>query len=278
MSGKSASRKRRGRFRDAPDSGRPDSGIVFKIKQYLRKEWQIPSGQINIGHAVRITRGGCEMLGPLSREEISQAGGLIHTPDIIVTDKGGQPQLIIEQDGRIHESEKQMKKDRARNGHYAYVGIPCIVLNTKEIRSARAIPAKYLDRKMEKTGMTKPVGLNPLFFSGRSEIAPQAPHRDCPASAAAEQALPYSMPALKPSSPHITSFGDLGAPHDAVFQSFLNAPMCPATVPHDASRAIRLAAHRAHQGMSMPIWQHRMCQIRSTSGLAAECGVAGWKR
>ena len=177
MSGKSASRKRRGRFRDAPGSGRPDSGIVFKIKQYLRKEWQIPSGQINIEHAVRITRGGCEMLGPLSREGISQAGGLIHTPDIIVTDNDGHPQLIIEQDGRIHESEKQMKKDRARNGHYAHAGIPYIVLNTKEIRSARVIPAKYLDRKMEKTGMRKPPGLNPLFFSGRSEIAPQTPHQ-----------------------------------------------------------------------------------------------------
>ena len=153
---KNSSRRRRGKFRPAHGNGRPDSAILFKIKQYLRKEWKIPFGQINIEHAIRIARGRCEMLGPLDRNRISHARGLIHTPDIVVTDKSGHPQFIIEQDGRIHESEKQMKKDRARNRHYARASIPCIALSTKEIRSLRMTPARYLDKKMKKTGLTKP--------------------------------------------------------------------------------------------------------------------------
>ena len=146
------------------DSDKKDSDILFKIKQYLRKEHQIPFEQIKIEFAVRITRGNCELLGQLDREEISHIQGLIHTPDVIVTDKGDKPLFIIEQDGRIHESEEQMKKDAARGKHYAYASIPCIVLSTKEIRSTGMIPAAYLDREMERIGMTKPAGLNLPFF------------------------------------------------------------------------------------------------------------------
>ena len=56
-----------------------------------------------------------------------------------------------------------MKKDAARNRHYAYAGIPCIVLNTKEIRSTGMIPAAYLDKELEKIGMAKPAGSTPHF-------------------------------------------------------------------------------------------------------------------
>lgn len=172
------SHKRRKNHHDTLDNSRLDSGILFQIKKYLRKEHQIPSDQIKIDHAVRITRGGCKLLGRLRREEISQACGIIHTPDITVTDKGGKPLFIIEQDGRIHESERQMKKDKARKRHYAYAGIPCIVLNTKEIGATGMIPATYLDKELEGIGMVKPAGLNPHFFlaaaelSGRCSIGP----------------------------------------------------------------------------------------------------------
>ena len=151
---------------DVPDSDKKDSEILFKIKQYLRKEHHIPFDQIKTEVTIRITRECCEMLGKLDSEEISQIRGLIHTPDVIVTDKDGKPLFIVEQDGRIHESEEQMKKDAARNRHYARAGIPCIVLNTKEIRSAGVTLGAYLDRELEKMEMAKPVGLNPPFSPG----------------------------------------------------------------------------------------------------------------
>ena len=113
----------------------PDSGIVFKIKQYLRKEHRIPFAQIKTECTVRFTRSGCELLGTLNFEEISRIRGLVHTPDIVATGKDGKPLFIIEQDGRIHEFERLVKKDKMRNRHYAKAGIPYAVLSTQEIRS-----------------------------------------------------------------------------------------------------------------------------------------------
>ena len=39
---------------------------------------------------------------------------LVHTPDIIITDKNETPKLIIEQDGKIHDDDKIMIKDQKR--------------------------------------------------------------------------------------------------------------------------------------------------------------------
>ena len=153
MSG-SSYRHRRTR-QQALHDGRPDSDVLFKIKKYLRKEYHIPFDRIKIEHAIQITRGHCVMLGRLTREKISQTKGLVRTPDITVTDGNGKPWFIIEQDGRIHESERQVKKDKTRNRHYGYAGIPCIVLNTKKIRAERKKPYIYLDEMMRRIGITK---------------------------------------------------------------------------------------------------------------------------
>ena len=142
------------RYRHAQCNGKPDSDILFKIKQYLRKEYHIPFDRIKIEHAIQITRKGCVLLGRLTREEISRIKGLVRTPDIIITDGNGKPWLIIEQDGRIHESEMKIKKDKTRSRHYRYAGIPCIVLSTKKIRSERKKPCVYLDEMMQKMGIT----------------------------------------------------------------------------------------------------------------------------
>ena len=109
----------------------------------------------HLGLLIQITHGHCVMLGRLTREKISQTKGLVRTPDIIVTDGNGKPWFIIEQDGRIHESERQVKKDKTRNRHYGYAGIPCIVLNTKKIRTERKKPYIYLDEMMRRIGITK---------------------------------------------------------------------------------------------------------------------------
>ena len=147
------SRKHSKRYRHAQRNVHPDSDILFKIKQYLRKEYRIPFDRIKIENAIQITRKGCVLLGRLTREEISRIKGLVRTPDIIIIDGNGKPWLIIEQDGRVHESEMQMKKDKTRSRHYRYAGIPCIVLNTKKIRSERKKPCTYLDEMMQKMGI-----------------------------------------------------------------------------------------------------------------------------
>ena len=137
--GKGSRHGRRGLYmasRAAEARGRPDSEIVFKIKQHLRKVHQIPAAQIKTEHAIRIYGDGGVVLGPADRRKLSRIRGLVHTPDIVVTDGAGNIRFVIEQDGRAHESEKMTEKDVARNRHYAAAGIPCIVLSTRAIRSA----------------------------------------------------------------------------------------------------------------------------------------------
>ena len=69
--------------------------------------------------ALKITKKDCIVLGPLSHFEIVMMPDLIRTPDIIVTDENDRPQFAIEQDGRIHQSKKVIKKDKIHNTHYA---------------------------------------------------------------------------------------------------------------------------------------------------------------
>ena len=130
-----------------------DSDILFKIKQYLQKKHQIRFGQIKIDHTIRITKGHCKILGKLTLAEIKKIKGLIRTPDIIVTDKSGEPWFIIEQDGQIHDSETHMKRDQKRNQNYEYANIPCIVLNSKKIREAKMRPCECIDEMLRKNGI-----------------------------------------------------------------------------------------------------------------------------
>lgn len=147
--GKGSGHGRRGLYaadRAAQRGGRPDSDIIFKIKQHLRKVHRIPADRIKTEHAIRLYRNGGVVLGPANRRNIHQ--GMVRTPDIVVVDREGRIWFVIEQDGRIHDSKKHAEKDEARNRHYANAGIPCIVLSTSAIRSEGMTAAQYLDREM----------------------------------------------------------------------------------------------------------------------------------
>lgn len=141
--------KWRSRFSNTHKTKNVDSDIIFQVKKYLRKSYQIPPSQIKI-EALKITKKGCIVLGPLSHFEIAMMPDLIRTPDIIVTNANNKPQFMIEQDGHIHQSKKVIKKDKIRNTHYAQAGLPYIILSTATIKSTGMIPVKYLDTKLEK--------------------------------------------------------------------------------------------------------------------------------
>ena len=138
-------RSRNGRGKD-----NLDSDIVFKIKKYLRKEHEIPFPQILTECSIRFHAGGYELLGTLKPWQIGRIKGLVHTPDVAVTDGAGNLLFVIEQDGRIHESADVAARDRVRNGHYEKAGIPCIVLKSSEMRSSRKCMAGTLDRELER--------------------------------------------------------------------------------------------------------------------------------
>ncbi len=135
----------------AQDAPRPDSDIIFKIRQHLRKAHRIPASRIKTEHAIGIPRGGrAVLLGPARRRKTTLSWGAVRTPDIVVMDEEDGIWFVIEQDGRIHESEKAARRDEARNRHYAAAGIPCIVLSTRAIRSEGVSAAEYLDREIER--------------------------------------------------------------------------------------------------------------------------------
>lgn len=127
-----------------------DSEIIFKIGQHLKKVHGIPADRIKTEHAVRIYKGGYVVLKPTRHGGAPRSKGLVHAPDIIVLDDRDRIRFVIEQDGRIHESDKVARKDEQRNRHYAAAGIPCIVLSTRAIRSEGVSAAEYLDREMER--------------------------------------------------------------------------------------------------------------------------------
>lgn len=135
-----------------PGSVRLDSDILFNIAKHLRRRYGIPQGRIKIEHTIRITGGSAEVLGPMTPEGISYIRGLVHTPDIMVVDGEGKPALIIEQDGRIHDTEEGAERDRRRNSHYEHAGIPFISMKTSAIRSLEVTPAEYLEGEMARLG------------------------------------------------------------------------------------------------------------------------------
>ena len=150
----------RWRPRNESASSNPDSDVIFKIKKYLRKEHKISFSQILTECGIRFRSGRYELLGTLRPWQIGRIRGLVHTPDVAVTDGAGSLLFVIEQDGRIHESADIEARDRVRNGHYAKAGIPCIVLKSSEIRSSRKCMAETLDDGLERLGMRKPAGLH----------------------------------------------------------------------------------------------------------------------
>ena len=150
----------RKRSRNEFGDGNSDSDILFKIKKYLRKEHKIPFSQILTECGILFYAGGYELLGTLKPWQIGRIRGLVHTPDVAVTDGAGSLLLVIEQDGRIHESADVEARDRLRNGHYAKAGIPYIALKSSEIRSSRTSMAETLDEGLEKLGMRKPAELH----------------------------------------------------------------------------------------------------------------------
>ena len=68
----------------------------------------------------------------------------------MVVNKKCNPVLIIEQDGKSHDSEKLAQKDKNRNKHYGTAGIPFIIMKTSVIKSLGVTPAKYLDGEIER--------------------------------------------------------------------------------------------------------------------------------
>ncbi len=128
-----------------------DSDILFNIKKYLKKKYQIPINQIKIDHSIKFTAKGYEILGKMNNIEISNTAKLnpVHTPDIIITDKN-KIVLIIEQDGKIHESEKVIKKDYNRNRHYTKAEIPFIIINSEKLRLMKKTCQTYLEEELKK--------------------------------------------------------------------------------------------------------------------------------
>ena len=132
-----------------------DSDILFQIKKYLKKKYHIPTNQIRIGHSIKFTDNDCKIMGKLTYIKISNItkSFLVHTPDIIITDKNETPKLIIEQDGKIHDDDKIMIKDQKRNKHYVKARIPFIIINSKKLRTSKKTYQVYLDEEIEKTGI-----------------------------------------------------------------------------------------------------------------------------
>lgn len=132
--------------------GNLDSNILFQIAKHLKKKYHMPWNQIKIENAIKFTDNYYEIVGKKEYIEISNIAKsfLVHTPDIIITDKHEVPKLIIEQDGKKHDDEKNMMKDRRRNKHYAKAGIPLIIINFKKLRKIKKTYQTYLDEEIEK--------------------------------------------------------------------------------------------------------------------------------
>ena len=154
MNGTVPSRRTQARKRS---NGKPDSDIVFKIKQYLRKEYQVDFARIKTDCIIKFTDQGYKLLESAGRMAHRRLGGLIHTPDIAITNEHGGLVAVIEQDGRIHDTKKRAEKDEARNRHYINADIPLIVPNSSVIRAEETSLGAYLDREMYRIGIVKPV-------------------------------------------------------------------------------------------------------------------------
>lgn len=148
---------RRGkRARDASaDKRYDDSDDIFAIVRHLRKHYGIRLGQIRQECTVEFTHRGRKIHGEhMDLIDISALSKtrLIHTPDIVVTGRDGEPELIIELDGYIHESRDVAARDRRRNRHYIDSGVPFIIISKARLRHSRKNTFAYLDEEMERAG------------------------------------------------------------------------------------------------------------------------------
>ena len=147
------------RTRDAPTDKRySDSDDIFAIVKHLRKYYSIRMSQIRQECAVEFAYHGRKIHGEhMDLIDISALSKtrLIHTPDIVVTDQDGEPELIIELDGNIHESRNVMARDSRRNRHYTDSGVPFIIINTARLRHSRKNTFAYLDEEMERAGWSR---------------------------------------------------------------------------------------------------------------------------
>lgn len=132
-----------------------DSDDIFTIVRYLRKRHGIRMFQIKQECTVEFADHGCRICGehmPLRAITRLARTRLIHTPDIVVTDRGGEIGLIIELDGKIHETEDVAARDQRRNEHYANFGIPFIVISSSRLKRERKNAFTYLDEEIERIG------------------------------------------------------------------------------------------------------------------------------
>ena len=131
-----------------------DSDVIFSIRQYLVKNYPIRAKQIKIEYIIEFVNKKTKLLEPVSELEKSHLAKKhpIRTPDIIVVYNNDANKIwfIIEQDGKIHESKKIIKKDKMRNMQYKKANIPLIVLNTKELKSEKKAWYAKLDEEMER--------------------------------------------------------------------------------------------------------------------------------
>lgn len=153
MTGKTPSRRIQAQNKS---NDKPDSDIIFKIKQYLRKEYLIDFARIKTDCIIKFTSQRYKLLKSAGRMAHRRPSGLIHTPDIAIIDEHGRLVAVIEQDGRIHDTKKHAKRDEARNLHYINAGIPLIVLNSSIIRTEGTSLGAYLDMELRRIGILKP--------------------------------------------------------------------------------------------------------------------------
>ena len=132
------------------DNDKLDSDVLFDIAKYLRKKHHILMSRIKIEYSIKFTHTGYKILDKKTHMEISNIVKKysVRTPDIIVLDKNKILKLIIEQDGKSHESESQIKKDKKRNNLYTKAGIPFIIISTKQLKSKKKAWHSYLDDKL----------------------------------------------------------------------------------------------------------------------------------
>ena len=132
-----------------------DSDAIFAIVKHVRKHYDVRMDQIKQECTVELTGHGCKIHGEhMTLLEISALSKRhhIHTPDIVVTDKDGEPKLIIELDGKSHESMDVAARDKRRNKHYAKSGVPFIVINTAQLKRKNRPAFAHLDEEIEMIG------------------------------------------------------------------------------------------------------------------------------
>ena len=179
-----AKRKRRGRAQYASVAYRRDSDGIFAVARYIRKRYDVRQSQIRQECTVEFTPNGCVIHGEnMSYMDISVLSKtrIIHTPDIVVTDTEGKPGLIVELDGRIHESEKVTARDRRRNGNYARSGVPFVVISKARLEREGRHAFEHLDEEIKRIGWPRERmpgrGQDPARVPAPGEAAPGAAGR-----------------------------------------------------------------------------------------------------